>query len=141
MRDRSQIKLIFFLIILFWSCFNTNLDLEKKVEVEYSYYSNGKIEFSAEYINGKLDGLSKHWSEDGYLFSEAQYSNGKLHGYLRRYFPNGNLLAEINYFYGEKHGEEKWYYETGQLKSEQKFIYGLADGEIIRWHIDGSIIY
>jgi hypothetical protein len=68
----------FFMMMFFTSCFNHEVKLEPLVNVEYSYYSNGEIEFSAEYVNGKLDGLSKHWTKDGALLSEAQYSNGRL---------------------------------------------------------------
>ena len=48
----------FFMMIFFLSCFSHNTKLEPLIDVEYSYYSNGKIEFSAEYVNGKLDGVS-----------------------------------------------------------------------------------
>tara|TARA_Y100000590_G_C15640108_1_gene984625 strand:+ start:214 stop:675 length:462 start_codon:yes stop_codon:yes gene_type:complete len=131
----------FFMVMFFLSCFSHEVKLEPLVNVEYSYYSNGKIEFSAEYVNGKLDGVSMHWAEDGTLLSEAQYSEGRLNGYLKKYFSHQVLMGEINYSHGEKHGVETWYHENGTLKSEQTFIHGIPQDDMVRWRSDGSIIY
>ena len=108
---------------------------------EFTYYPNGAKEYAVEYLNGKLDGTSRHWSQDGVLISESEYSYGKLHGTWKKYYPNENTLFEVHYFHGQKHGEEIWYYENGKVKSEQSFHYGVPSNTIIRWHTDGSIIY
>ena len=112
-----------------------------RVYTEVSYYPNGQQEYSAEYLNGKLDGMNRHWSEDGYLISESEYSHGKLHGIWKKYYENGNTRYKAHYFHGQKHGEEIWYYENGHVKSEQSFHYGVSAGTIIRWHPNGSIVY
>ena len=111
------------------------------VYTEFSYYPSGQQEYTAEYLHGKLDGISRHWSEDGLLISEAEYSNGNLHGIWKKYYANQNTMYEAHYFHGQKQGKEKWYYENGQIKSEQSFYYGVPASTIIRWHPDGSIIY
>ena len=112
-----------------------------RIVTEVSYYPSGQQEYSAEYLNGKLDGMSRHWSEDGSLISKSEYSNGKLHGFWKKYYANGNIMYKAQYFHGQKHGEEKWYYENGQVKSEHSFHYGVPSNTILRWHPDGSIIY
>ena len=142
MRHRSQINqfnvirdlLMYFLIVVLFcmSCTNDMRSVEPSIETEYSYYSNGKKEFSAEYMNGKLNGLIRHWSEDGNIISEAEYSNGMLHGIWKKYYENGKLSGKTNYSYGKKHGSETWYHVNGQLKSEQTFVYGLPEDDIIR---------
>ena len=45
---------------IFDNCNYRQIDVmpNNQVEIDYSYYSNGQLEFSAEYLNGKLDGLS-----------------------------------------------------------------------------------
>ena len=111
------------------------------VHTEFSYYPNGQKEYAAEYLNGKLDGISRHWSEDGFLISESEYTNGKLNGIWKKYYSSQNIMQEAYYFHGQKHGKVLWYYENGQLKSEQSFHYGEPVGIIIRWYPDGSIIY
>ena len=112
-----------------------------KIHIEVSYYPNGQQEYTAEYLNGKLDGISQHWSEGGSLISESEYSNGKLHGIWIKYYPNKKIMYEVQYFHGQKHGNEKWYYENGTIKSEQSFHYGVPSIDILRWQPDGSIVY
>ena len=118
-----------------------NSELPSRIYTEFSYYPNGQKEYAANYLNGKLDGISHHWADDGSLISESAYSHGKLHGIWKKYYENGNTRYKAHYFHGQKHGEEIWYYENGHVKSEQSFHYGVSAGTIIRWHPDGSIIY
>ncbi len=116
-------------------------ELPFPIYTEVSYYPNGQQEYAAEYLNGKLDGVSRHWTQDGVLISASEYSYGKPHGIWKRYYANQNIMYEANYFHGQKHGEEKWYYENGQVKSEESFHFGISKSTIIYWHPDGSIIY
>ena len=136
---------MFFLFILIFNCANMGnrkvSESPSPVYTELSYYPNGQKEYAAEYLNEQLDGMSRHWSEDGLLISESQYSHGKLHGIWKKYYANQNTMFEAHYFHGQKHGQEKWYYENGQIKSEQSFHYGEPKSAIIRWHPNGSIIY
>ena len=111
------------------------------VYTEFSYYPNGQQEYAAEYLNGKLDGISRYWTEDGILISESEYSHDKPHGIWKKYYANQNIMHEVYYFHGQKHGQEKWYYENGLIKSEQSFQYGVSKSTLIRWEPDGSIIY
>jgi len=140
----SQI-LILFLILIIDGCapFNNRNEPIFSIQknVDQSYFSNGNLEFEAEYINGKLDGITQVWLEDGTLYSISQYSNDQPHGFWKKFHPSGKLMFEVNYEYGQKNGSEKWYYENGQVKSEQEFDYGNATSEIIRWNIDGTLFY
>ena len=111
------------------------------IDIERSYFPNGNIEYEAEYINDKLDGLSRVWLEDGTLISESEYSNGQPHGKWMQYHPNGSMKYEVYYEYGKKTGGEKWFYENGQIKSKQQFIRGKPETEIIRWKPDGTLVY
>ena len=138
-------NLILFLILIMSGCTHfkpgnePNPSIQK--EVERSYFSNGNLEYEAEFVNGKLDGTSKVWLEDGTQYSVSQYSNDQPHGAWKKFHPNGKLLFAVNYEYGEKHGTEKWYYENGQVKSEQEFEYGNAKSGVIRWNFDGTLLY
>ena len=110
-------------------------------EVKQSFFSNGNLEYEAEFINEKLDGKSQVWLEDGTLFSISKYSNNQPHGIWKKFHPNGELMFEVNYEYRQKHGMERWYYDNGNLKSEQEFDFGISILEITRWNIDGTLIY
>ena len=136
---------VYIIFIISGNCIqmgNQNIsESPSRVYTEFSYYENGQKEYATEYLNGKLDGISRHWSEDGSLISESKYSHGKLHGMWKKYYADQNTMYETHYFHGQKHGKEKWYYENGQIKSEQSFNYGIPESIIMRWHPDGSIIY
>ena len=138
-------NLILFLIIIIGGCthFNPENDPNPSTQkkMERSYFSNGNLEYEAEFVNGKLDGTSKVWLEDGTLYSVSQYSNDQPHGTWKKFHPNGKLMFEVNYEYGQKHGNEKWFYENGSIKSEQEFDYGNPISGIIRWNIDGTLLY
>ena len=138
-------NLILFLIIIIGGCthFNPENDPNPSTQkkVERSYFSNGNLEYEAEFVNGKLDGTSKVWLEDGTLYSVSQYSNDQPHGTWKKFHPNGKLMFDVNYEYGQKHGNEKWFYDNGSIKSEQEFDYGNPISGIIRWNIDGTLLY
>ena len=140
----SQI-IILFLYLMISGCTHFKPENEPnpstQKEVKQSFFSNGNLEYEAEFVNGKLDGTSKVWLEDGTLYSVSQYSNDQPHGAWKKFHQNGKLLFAVNYEYGEKHGTEKWYYENGQVKSEQEFEYGNAKSGIIRWNFDGTLLY
>ena len=140
----SQIIILFLILMMsgcthFKSVNEPNPSIQK--EVEQSFFSNGNLEYEAEFVNGKLDGKSQVWLEDGTLYSISKYSNNQPHGIWKKFHPNGKLMFAVNFEYGQKHGHEKWYYENGQVKSEQEFEYGNAKSVIIRWNFDGTLLY
>jgi len=151
MRSKSQIiflhifsstQKIIFLSLLITSC--TFLKIAEKPKgnnVVKAYFPNGNIEYEAEYLNGKLDGITRTWSEDGIISSESIYNNNQPHGMWKKFHRSGSIMYETKYEYGKKHGFEKWFYENGQVKSEQHFIHGQSKGGITRWESDGSLIY
>ena len=154
MRARSQkipsiyfslFPILMFISVLVTGCLplgiKNKLSSPQKKYVEYSYYQNGNLEYEAEYLNDKLDGTSRVWSEEGNLLSESQYSNGLPHGIWKKFHSNGSIMYDVQFEYGQKHGFEKWYYENKQLKSEQKFSYGEPISEIVRWNPKGTLLY
>ena len=136
---------VLFLLFLFSGC--TYLGLKDSpattshTDIKRSYFPNGNLEYEAEFINKKLDGTSRLWSEEGTLLSVSEYINGQPHGVWQTFHSNEKLKYETTYFHSRKHGYERYYYENSQLKSEQKFIYGKPETEIVRWNVDGTILY
>ena len=141
----NSFDIIFFLLFIISGC--THFGLKDKsasppnIDVERSFFSNGSVEYEAEFINGKLDGVSRVWLEDGTLISESEYNNGQPHGIWMQYHPNGSIKHKIRYEFGKKNGYEKWFYENGRVKSKQNFIHGKPESEIIRWKPDGTLVY
>ena len=136
---------VLFLLFLSIGCTHLGLNNSSATpshsDIKRSYFPNGNLEYEAEFINEKLDGTSRVWSEDGTLLSVSEYSNGQPHGVWKTFYPNQKLKYETTYFHSQKHGYERYYYENGQLKSEQKFSYGKSETEIVRWNVNGTILY
>ena len=136
---------VLFLLFLFSGCTHLGLkdsqDALSHIDVKRYYFPNGNLEYEAEFINEKLDGTSRVWLEDGTLLSVSEYINGQPHGVWKTFHSNEKLKYETTYFHSRKHGYERYYYENGQLKSEQKFSYGKSETEIVRWNVDGTILY
>ena len=141
----SAFSTVFFLLFLSLGCTHFNLADRSapipQIDVERSYFPNGNLEYEAEFINEKLDGTSRVWLENGTLLSVSEYINGQPHGVWKTFHSNQKLKYETTYFHNQKHGYERWYYDNGQLKSEQKFNYGKSETEIVRWNVDGTILY
>ena len=56
------------------------------------YFSNGKLGYKTNYVNGKEHGLSEdYYCSNGNLSYKANYVNGKEHGLSERYSSNGKL--------------------------------------------------
>ena len=106
-----------------------------------SFYSNGEIEYEAEYKNGIPNGIVKYWNIKGELISIANYENGKLHGICLSFFENGNKASKVEYFYGVFHGEYETYHVNGKIKSNQIFEYGEPITKLLRFNEEGIRIY
>ena len=53
----------------------------------------GGLKFKAMFINGKLNGISQEWCDNGQLESEEYYIDGVLNG-IKRYECSGKLMGE-----------------------------------------------
>ena len=62
-------------------------DSPSTTSTEVSYYSNGQQEYVAEYLNGKLDGTSRQWSE---VMSRTRThdNHGQLSTLLEQFSPH-----------------------------------------------------
>ena len=113
-----HLKLTVVLSIIFFISMNcTHMGMQQvskpppSIYTEFTYYPNGEKEYAVEYLNGKLDGTSRHWSQDGVLLSESEYSYGKLHGTWKKYYSNGNMgsvKASYHKKYSSKLRGAKW---------------------------------
>ena len=111
--------IILFLYLMMSGCTHFKSEIKPnprtQKEVQKSYFSNGNLEYEAEYVNGKLDGTSKVWLENGTLYSISKYSNNQPHGIWKKFHPNGKLMFEVNYEYGQKHGYGEYTYNDGSI--------------------------
>ena len=69
---------------------------------------------------GKLDGVSKVFSEEGVLLAEAYFTDGEPNGVSKEFYPNGKLKSEQNFSMGALNGPAKYF-----LKVEKYILFQL----------------
>ena len=94
---------------------------------------------NSNYINGRLQGITKKWSGDEYysVREELYYENDKLISKNQFSYENGNLIALLKYKNGLLDGKQLFWYESGEKRQELKMI----EGELIsaiNWHKNGQ---
>jgi antitoxin component YwqK of YwqJK toxin-antitoxin module len=65
-------------------------------------YKNGASLRELMYANGKLDGLSKEYTDRGKLFRTIEFKEGEIHGAYKYFDDQGNLTMEYQYKNGKK---------------------------------------
>lgn len=103
-----------------------------------TFYSNEKIKSEAQYLDDKLNGFYKEYSEDGTLTKNEKYKNGepvvekqntaKLE-LERNFYPNGKLKSIVNVIEGKKEGTEKFFDENGKVTSAKLYQDNKLAGE------------
>jgi antitoxin component YwqK of YwqJK toxin-antitoxin module len=86
------------------------------------YYDNGQLAEKANYIAGKIEGLSEVYSLKGVVLKSFMYENGELHGPSKSFNGKGEMLSEGQYKRGKKTGIWK-FYENNKLIDEKNFTY------------------
>ena len=94
------------------------LDDKREGQALY-YYPSGKIRQIIHYRNGKKQGVSKEFDENGTVITIYEYHNDYMTAreYINRLNANG-----------EKHGTWKTFYPDGTLKEEEYYKNGILDG-------------
>jgi antitoxin component YwqK of YwqJK toxin-antitoxin module len=103
------------------------------------YYDDGKLESEMFTENGKANGLGKEYYQNGNLRLETTYKDNKPEGLVKHYYENGNLSAEAIYKNDKPEGLAKQYYETGELRWEQNMKNGQLNGQTKQYYEDGTI--
>ncbi|WP_370086480.1 toxin-antitoxin system YwqK family antitoxin [Ekhidna sp.] len=67
----------------------------------YLYHDDGEtVLLAMPYVNGKREGVSEKFYENGNLYASTSYMNDKLHGPRKLFYSNSQSKAVINYGYG-----------------------------------------
>jgi antitoxin component YwqK of YwqJK toxin-antitoxin module len=93
------------------------------------------------YKDGLIDGIERRWygsDEKSQLLYEKNYVNGKLIGWQRYYSESGKLLGECNLINGN--GKIQVKYENGNLNWEENYLNGMLDGSTKSWLDNGKLI-
>jgi antitoxin component YwqK of YwqJK toxin-antitoxin module len=94
------------------------------------YYPDGKTRQTIPYVNGKKDGLSREYDQEGKIITLLEYNNdflisrsrinhtdasGRKQGEWLDFYPGGAIKTERNYRDDQLHGYYKEYDEKGKL--------------------------
>jgi len=71
------------------------------------YYSNGKLKYKNQFLNGEKHGEQLGYHENGTLIYKNQFLNGKLHGEQLEYYYSGELWYKEEYYINDKKVSEK----------------------------------
>lgn len=103
------------------------------------YPENNKLQIKATYVDGKEDGTTYKFHDNGVLNVEINNSMGIPHGEWKFYTKDSVLRWSKNYNMGELDGEQKWFYEDGGLKRLETYSNGAKDGPSIEYYEDSIL--
>ena len=113
---------------------NGKLEGESKI-----FYDNGVLKTRENYKNGKLDGTKTNYYENGKTKEVSFWIKGEKNGEYKSYFKNGDIKGVLNYRNNVLHGEGRLYYESGKLKIKGSYKNGKGDGIFYSYHKDGTL--
>ncbi len=96
----------------------------KKEGVTLEFNDNGQL---SKRINFHLDQLDGDYREFNYttVKEERFYKNGKLEGTVKIYYPDGKVMEEGLYKNGIRDGISKWYDQQGNVTIEYEYQNGV----------------
>ncbi|MBK8846177.1 MAG: toxin-antitoxin system YwqK family antitoxin [Bacteroidetes bacterium] len=95
------------------------------------YYENSQKQEEGVYNNGKREGETKWYNQDGKLITMYTYKDGRLEGPIKEYYANGTVQKEGNHINDVEEGEWKEYSEDGKLKKTVLYKNGTVVKEIL----------
>lgn len=98
-----------------------NLDQGKKDGITKLFFEDGSINEIRSYKNNLMDGTWITYNEKGLKIAEADYTKGKKDGTWKIWDDNGTLRVEMTYNKGKKTGVWKQWNEEGKLLGEKAY--------------------
>lgn len=89
--------------------------------------------------NGKVDGLSRGWYEDGQLETEEHFVDGISDGLRTRWHPNGVKKSETEIVDGRLSGHHIEWHDNGTKAAEAIMVDGQPEGLVESWHPSGKL--
>lgn len=80
-------------------------------------FANGQIARRAEYLNGRLDGVTRGWYQNGALMFEYHYRRGLGEGLQQQWNRDGTLLLRLNQHQGHEAGLQQMWNADGSVRS------------------------
>lgn len=103
------------------------------------WYPDGKLQLTADYTNGVLNGTMVRYAANGNVETEDQYLDGKLNGLSREMNPQGKIFLEKTYRNDTLHGPSRQYNEAGTVVIQGDYVHGYIDGHWLYFDRFGEV--
>lgn len=141
----------------------SNSDQKTKIGKWTWIHHNGGLESKASYINGKEEGLTVSYNDEGIiegevLMKDGTYSgeyklyhengilkmngmalNGKLEGYFTKYYPSGQREECGTINNNKMNGADSGFYLNGQVKYFTNYKNGEINGPFVKYYANGVV--
>jgi len=104
------------------------------------WFGFGQLQWQANYVDGKKNGLYKSFHANGKLNVRALYFEDKMNGLYESYYNSGILRRKVNFIENKENGILESYYENGFLKMKAHYKDGLQNG-IEEWYSKDRTLY
>jgi len=89
--------------------------------------------------NGRADGLSRGWHENGQMEVEETFAGGISNGVRTRWHVNGVKKSEASIVDGKITGRYVGWHDNGQKAAEVPMVDGMPHGLAEAWHPSGKL--
>lgn len=103
------------------------------------FYESGLKLSEENKVNGKTNGIVKHWYENGQLKEETNWKNGISHGLHTFYYENGNVEQYIYWINNKAEGKSESFYSNGNIKQLKFFVNDELEGPYKQWKENGLL--
>ncbi len=101
---------------------------------------SGRLIRLTTYVDGRRDGWSLAWHEDGTLRERRLYAQGRKHGEHNGFWSDGAKSFVRRFEDGDYHGTSTDWHSNGQVAREQNYVRGLESGRQRSWAAVGTPI-
>ena len=106
--------------------------------IEELHEKSDKIKSIGSYLNGKQEGETKTYYEDGSLKDNRSYKEGRAYGRHVGNWENGNPKFDFVYINDKREGLQKQWYESGAKYAFLTFKDDTEDGMQKAWRENGK---
>lgn len=103
------------------------------------FHSNSAIHMSVELAEGKPDGFTKIYFDNGQIEEVRGYKMGMMHGKWEKWNRDNIKIAEAGYFENNKNGKWLIWDDNGTLRYDMKYDKGKKAGRWLMFDEKGNL--
>ena len=106
---------------------------------QYQLQAQGDTAFAGAFVNGKAEGIHRHWYANGQLKEIRQFRQGWQEGEQRGWHESGKLAFVYRFKSDVYEGRRQEWYPDGHPARDGYYRAGQEDGAQQMWFPDGSL--